>query len=224
MGTVAIENEGYVNRSGYPAGSNGDPGIYHEWQWEGQVETVSTSDPTRTLTPSSACGAETWNILDAALPGVPASGGDTIAVSCTVTLNGSQPADSVTLVIDPDGLYGGPAVSVQATPQGTQTELTAELTIDAGSYSTPVPVEIQVDAYGAGGEVTIDAASYRVTGYASVDLLMAAWAWPSADVAEADVEMSIPYAHGTRTGTYRGGWPTIQTSVEGEVVIETEVG
>ncbi len=158
MSTIIIDNLGYVNRDGYPDGSNGDPNIYHEWQWEGQIESVSAADSSRLMTPSSACGVETWNILDAALPSIPASGGDTISVSCTVTLNASQVADSVTLVIDPDGLYGGPVASVQATPQDAETELTVELTLDAGDYGAQVPVEIQVNDYAAGGEVTISAA------------------------------------------------------------------
>ena len=176
---VSIRNYGHVAQTGLLAGfpdvNNDTPGIYHEWQHEGEIETVSHVDGRRLTTPTNICDAD--HVLDADLPRIPAAGGDTIAVTCTVTVNAPQPADSVTLVIDPDGLYGGPVASVQPTPQDTQTTLTAELTIDAGTYGALVPVEIQVDDYAAGGEVTIDAATMGRTGHPTANLVLERWSW-----------------------------------------------
>lgn len=139
------------------------------------------------LTPSSNAGEVTplrWP--DRYLPGllsapIPAAAGQAVALSFPVTLNASQTADSVRLVLDPDNMYGCYAVSAQATPSDATTELTASGTVAAGVSNVLIPWRIEINAYAAGGVVDVESAAATVDGVVhTLDQRSMRWIAPAA--------------------------------------------
>jgi len=175
---IDIRNKDYIVQDGifasYPV-TGMVPGTNEFHQSNGVAQIGSTA----VITPDADCVSTKPFVLNddhsfSMNAKIPVSGGDAVSISASVTLNASQPANSVKLYIDPRNTYGLRANSTETTPQDDTTTLTVSGTIPSGSFTGFLDWRIEVNNYGAGGTVTVNSVLVTV-GDRRYSLDMASW-------------------------------------------------
>jgi len=162
-----FENYGHIERvsvlANFPINLIGDIGNSKQWLPYGTVTNGTNLVPRSTCSATNIFRSITQHNGAPMTPRIRVSDGDTIALSMTVTLNGSQTANSVALVLDPLNVAGMRTASVQATPQGTSTTLTVSATASLDQTAS-IAFGVEVNAYASGGQIDITACSVTING------------------------------------------------------------
>lgn len=105
-----------------------------------------------------------------------AEAGAAVVLSVTVTPNASHLADSVSLALDPDDLFGLLDVSAQAVPAGEATTLTVSGTVPTGVGTVALDWEIRDWGYASGASLAVSAIEVSV-GDRDYSLDFDSWTW-----------------------------------------------
>ena len=169
--SIHLEGLGYAGSSHLCNDESTPYEDYRNWAGVGTCQKVSSSDPTRRITPNN--NVSTTKPLRLQLPSIPASGGEQISLN--LVAQAGVAAHECSLVLDPDNLYGAYAIQTKDC-ETSETTFSVSATLTAGSYGVQVPVEFRVREYNAGGSVDVKSASATVGG-SSATLDLDAWTW-----------------------------------------------